>query len=68
MINNFRRATPGLGIALVAFGIYLAGEAAYNNFNSPKTHHSADAQDHWSLLGTAFSVSDPPFFLFLFAD
>jgi NADH-ubiquinone oxidoreductase B12 subunit family len=45
-INNFRRATPGLGIALVAFGVYLAGEAAYNHFNAPKPHDAAGAQHH----------------------
>ncbi|XP_076954100.1 NADH dehydrogenase [ubiquinone] 1 beta subcomplex subunit 3-B-like [Bidens hawaiensis] len=30
LTNQFRHATPGLGIALVAFGVYVAGEFAYN--------------------------------------
>ncbi|MBA0623297.1 hypothetical protein Godav_008768 [Gossypium davidsonii] len=28
--NQLRHATPGLGIALVAFGIYLVGEQVYS--------------------------------------
>ncbi|XP_042416254.1 NADH dehydrogenase [ubiquinone] 1 beta subcomplex subunit 3-B-like [Zingiber officinale] len=39
LTNNLRNAFPGLGIALVAFGIYLAGEAAYNHFRRPDPHH-----------------------------
>ncbi|KAF3321737.1 NADH dehydrogenase [Carex littledalei] len=46
MINNFRHATPGLGIALVAFGIYVAGEYAYNHFSAPKPHHAAESHHH----------------------
>ncbi|XP_054794137.1 NADH dehydrogenase [ubiquinone] 1 beta subcomplex subunit 3-B-like [Prosopis cineraria] len=38
--NQLRHATPGLGIALVAFGIYLVGEQVYNRLNSPSSHHS----------------------------
>ncbi|URE09914.1 NADH dehydrogenase ubiquinone 1 beta subcomplex subunit [Musa troglodytarum] len=38
LTNNLRHATPGLGIALVAFGVYLAGEAAYNYFHRPDPH------------------------------
>ncbi|KAI4979484.1 hypothetical protein ZWY2020_016237 [Hordeum vulgare] len=39
--NQLRHATPGLGIAIVAFGIYLAGEAAYNRLYRPTgdNHH-----------------------------
>ncbi|XP_037452935.1 NADH dehydrogenase [ubiquinone] 1 beta subcomplex subunit 3-B-like [Triticum dicoccoides] len=33
--NQLRHATPGLGIAIVAFGIYLVGEAAYNRLYHP---------------------------------
>lgn len=40
LTNQFRHATPGLGIALVAFGIYLAGETAYNKIYAPATHHN----------------------------
>lgn len=43
--NNLRHATPGLGIALVAFGIYLVGEAAYNRINRSDHAHSSSA--HW---------------------
>ncbi|KAK9083941.1 hypothetical protein Scep_030412 [Stephania cephalantha] len=39
--NQLRHATPGLGIALVAFGIYLVGEAAYNKFYSPSSSSSS---------------------------
>ena len=39
--NQLRHATPGLGIAIVAFGIYLVGEAAYNRLYRPAgdNHH-----------------------------
>lgn len=39
--NQLRHATPGLGIAIVAFGIYLVGEAAYNRLYRPSgdNHH-----------------------------
>ncbi|URE31132.1 NADH dehydrogenase ubiquinone 1 beta subcomplex subunit [Musa troglodytarum] len=36
--NNLLHVTPGLGIAVVAFGIYLGGEAAYNHFHLPEDH------------------------------
>ncbi|XP_023540348.1 NADH dehydrogenase [ubiquinone] 1 beta subcomplex subunit 3-B-like [Cucurbita pepo subsp. pepo] len=44
LTNQFRHATPGLGIALVAFGIYLVGEQVYNRIHSPSSshHHHAD--------------------------
>ncbi|KAK6263525.1 hypothetical protein SCA6_018959 [Theobroma cacao] len=32
--NQLRHATPGLGIALVAFGIYLVGEQVYNRWTT----------------------------------
>ncbi|CAL9173583.1 unnamed protein product [Musa hybrid cultivar] len=41
LTNNLRRATPGLGIALVAFGIYLVGEAAYNHFRGSDPHSTS---------------------------
>lgn len=37
--NQMRHATPGLGIALVAFGVYLVAEQAYNRINAPSSHH-----------------------------
>jgi hypothetical protein len=37
--NQLRHATPGLGIAIVAFGIYLVGEAAYNRLSRPSGDH-----------------------------
>ncbi|CAM8935155.1 hypothetical protein QQ045_013601 [Rhodiola kirilowii] len=43
--NQLRHATPGLGIGIVAFGIYLVGEYAYNNFYSPSSHHKAAPSD-----------------------
>ncbi|KAF8016117.1 hypothetical protein BT93_H1599 [Corymbia citriodora subsp. variegata] len=33
--NQLRHATPGLGIALVAFGIYLVGEQVYDKLYKP---------------------------------
>ncbi|XP_058188507.1 NADH dehydrogenase [ubiquinone] 1 beta subcomplex subunit 3-B-like [Rhododendron vialii] len=41
--NQLRHATPGLGIAIVAFGIYLVGEAAYNKIYAPSRSHSHSA-------------------------
>ncbi|CAN6450429.1 unnamed protein product [Victoria cruziana] len=38
LTNQLRHATPGLGIALVAFGIYLVGEAVYKRANPPSHH------------------------------
>ncbi|VFQ60664.1 unnamed protein product [Cuscuta campestris] len=42
--NQLRHAVPGLGIALVAFGIYLAGEAAYNKIYAP-SHSQSGSTD-----------------------
>ncbi|KAM6563374.1 hypothetical protein CsatB_023372 [Cannabis sativa] len=43
LTNQFRHATPGLGIALVAFGVYLIGEQVYDKLYAPSssshTHH-----------------------------
>ncbi|KAL3635207.1 hypothetical protein CASFOL_019754 [Castilleja foliolosa] len=48
MTNQWRHATPGLGIAIVAFSIYLVGEAAYNKiYATPKSHsHSTSSASH----------------------
>uniref|UniRef100_A0A7N0TWC4 Uncharacterized protein n=1 Tax=Kalanchoe fedtschenkoi TaxID=63787 RepID=A0A7N0TWC4_KALFE len=46
--NQIRHATPGLGIGIVAFGVYLAAEYAYNNFYSPSSqhhHHQSSTSD-----------------------
>ncbi|CAK9177828.1 unnamed protein product [Ilex paraguariensis] len=44
LTNQLRHATPGLGIAVVAFGIYLVGEAAYNKIYAPShSHHSSSS-------------------------
>ncbi|CDP08366.1 unnamed protein product [Coffea canephora] len=40
LTNQFRYAIPGLGIALVAFGIYLVGEAAYSKIYATSHSHS----------------------------
>ncbi|XP_006431394.2 NADH dehydrogenase [ubiquinone] 1 beta subcomplex subunit 3-B [Citrus clementina] len=40
LTSNLRQATPGLGIALVAFGIYLVGEQVYNRVIAPSPSHS----------------------------
>lgn len=37
--NQFRHATPGLGIALVAFGVYLVAEQVYNKANASSSSH-----------------------------
>ena len=37
--NQLRHALPGLGTAIVAFGIYLVGEAAYNRIYRPSGDH-----------------------------
>ncbi|ERM99784.1 hypothetical protein AMTRI_Chr11g158830 [Amborella trichopoda] len=39
--NQLRHATPGLGIAIVAFTIYCVGEAAYNRFSSSSSSSSS---------------------------
>lgn len=41
--NQFRHATPGLGIAVVAFGVYLVGEYAYNKIYAPSHSHSHES-------------------------
>ncbi|XP_024959955.1 NADH dehydrogenase [ubiquinone] 1 beta subcomplex subunit 3-B-like [Cynara cardunculus var. scolymus] len=46
LTNQFRHATPGLGIALVAFGIYLVGETAYNKIYAPSHSHSPSSPSH----------------------
>ncbi|XP_039052963.1 NADH dehydrogenase [ubiquinone] 1 beta subcomplex subunit 3-B-like [Hibiscus syriacus] len=42
--NQLRHATPGLGIALVAFGIYLVGEQVYNRVYAPSSSHHQQHQ------------------------
>ncbi|AQK79986.1 NADH dehydrogenase [ubiquinone] 1 beta subcomplex subunit 3-A [Zea mays] len=37
--NPLHHTTPRLGIAIVGFGIYLIGEAAYNRLNRPSGDH-----------------------------
>ncbi|KAK4742143.1 hypothetical protein SAY87_000144 [Trapa incisa] len=37
--NQLRHATPGLGIALVAFGVYLVGEQVYYKLYKPSNEH-----------------------------
>ncbi|GFY94380.1 NADH dehydrogenase [ubiquinone] 1 beta subcomplex subunit 3-B like [Actinidia chinensis var. chinensis] len=44
--SQLRHAFPGLGIALVAFGVYLVGEAAYNKFYDPSHPHSSSSHSH----------------------
>ncbi|XVF23173.1 hypothetical protein REPUB_Repub13aG0014500 [Reevesia pubescens] len=48
--NQLRHATPGLGIALVAFGIYLVGEQVYNKIYVPSSshhpHHQSPSHSH----------------------
>ncbi|KAL4655145.1 hypothetical protein ACB092_01G430200 [Castanea dentata] len=34
-----KHATPGLGIALVAFGVYLVGEQVYKRILAPSPSH-----------------------------
>ncbi|KAF7801262.1 NADH dehydrogenase [ubiquinone] 1 beta subcomplex subunit 3-B-like [Senna tora] len=46
--NQLRHATPGLGIALVAFGIYLVGEQVYNRIKAPSSHRSHSSSSHAS--------------------
>ncbi|KAL6838312.1 hypothetical protein ACP4OV_031816 [Aristida adscensionis] len=36
--NQLRHAAPGLGIAIVAFAVYLVGEAAYSRLQRPSVH------------------------------
>ena len=51
LTNQFRHATPGLGIALVAFGVYLVGEQVYKRILAPSPshhqHQSTSAASHW---------------------
>ncbi|OAY46615.1 hypothetical protein MANES_06G013700v8 [Manihot esculenta] len=44
--NQFRHAVPGLGIGLVAFGIYLVGEQVYNKLYAPSSGHHASSSSH----------------------
>ncbi|XP_021901064.1 NADH dehydrogenase [ubiquinone] 1 beta subcomplex subunit 3-B-like [Carica papaya] len=44
--NQLRHAAPGLGIALVAFGVYLVGEQVYNKLYAPSSHHASHSQSH----------------------
>ncbi|EXB36874.1 hypothetical protein L484_016479 [Morus notabilis] len=44
LTNQLRHATPGLGIALVAFGIYLVGEQVYYKLYAPSS--SSDSHSH----------------------
>ncbi|KAK9286460.1 hypothetical protein L1049_015708 [Liquidambar formosana] len=46
MTKQLRHATPGLGIAVVAFSIYLVGEAAYNKLYAPSHHSSTSSASH----------------------
>lgn len=46
LTNQLRHATPGLGIALVAFGVYLVGEQVYNRVISPSAASSSHAHSH----------------------
>ncbi|XP_009341229.2 NADH dehydrogenase [ubiquinone] 1 beta subcomplex subunit 3-B [Pyrus x bretschneideri] len=43
--NQLRHATPGLGIALVAFGVYLVGEQVYDRLIAP-SHSSSSSSSH----------------------
>ncbi|XP_068463306.1 NADH dehydrogenase [ubiquinone] 1 beta subcomplex subunit 3-B-like [Phaseolus vulgaris] len=45
LTNQFRHATPGLGIALVAFGFYLVGEQVYDRLNAD-SHAHVKAENH----------------------
>ncbi|XP_059648334.1 NADH dehydrogenase [ubiquinone] 1 beta subcomplex subunit 3-B-like [Cornus florida] len=38
--SQLRHATPGLGIGVAAFVIYLIGETAYNKIYAPSHSHS----------------------------
>ncbi|PON80906.1 NADH dehydrogenase [ubiquinone] 1 beta subcomplex subunit [Trema orientale] len=51
--NQFRHATPGLGIALVAFGIYLVGEQVYNKLYAPSSSSSSAHSHHHSSTSAA---------------
>ncbi|KAL8505350.1 hypothetical protein ACS0TY_016553 [Phlomoides rotata] len=47
--KQWRHGTPGLDIGLVAFGIYLIGETAYDKNYAPKSHshsHSTSSASH----------------------
>ncbi|KAK7292514.1 hypothetical protein RIF29_08295 [Crotalaria pallida] len=43
LTNQLRHATPGLGIALVAFGVYLVADQLYNRLHAPSHNHSHSA-------------------------
>ncbi|KAK2664711.1 hypothetical protein Ddye_003285 [Dipteronia dyeriana] len=46
LTSNLRNATPGLGIALVAFGIYCVGEQVYYKLIAPSpSHHHHQTAD-----------------------
>jgi hypothetical protein len=37
--GHLKRATPGLGIALGLFGVYLIVDGISSKFSAPKDHH-----------------------------
>ncbi|KAH1116024.1 hypothetical protein GLYMA_17G002300v4 [Glycine max] len=53
LTNQLRHATPGLGIAVVAFGIYLVGEQVYNRLYAPDPHSIS----HVALLFSLFQFT-----------
>nr|KYP52101.1 hypothetical protein KK1_026013 [Cajanus cajan] len=54
LTNQLRHATPGLGIALVAFGIYLVGEQVYNNLYASPPSHVRNSQ--FTVISILFSI------------
>lgn len=60
--NQMRHATPGLGIALVAFGVYLVAEQVYNKINSSShSHHHVCTLRVFNFIIISFSCSLDPF-------
>ncbi|RXH73425.1 hypothetical protein DVH24_016247 [Malus domestica] len=45
--NQLRHATPGLGIALVAFGVYLVGEQTIGHIENKEKHSSNAHPPEW---------------------
>ncbi|XP_043718692.1 NADH dehydrogenase [ubiquinone] 1 beta subcomplex subunit 3-B-like [Telopea speciosissima] len=43
LTKQLRHATPGLGIAIVAFSVYVIGEAAYNKLYAPHPSQSSSS-------------------------
>nr|XP_028961692.1 NADH dehydrogenase [ubiquinone] 1 beta subcomplex subunit 3-A-like [Malus domestica] len=57
--NQLHHATPGIGIAIVAFGVYLVGEQIYDRLiaPSPSPSSSSSSSSHHAYSHSVSSIS-----------